>query len=251
MSKRDLIISISGNESTLKLWNVINWECISNIIISISGSIHTGNILNTNNCLYIIISNEVFFNTELIKVFDLKGNLIKEINKSNEDTYIIETYYDYKLSKSFIITGNYEYVKSYDFNENKVYHIYEENDVNYNMHKSLVIYNNNGTINLIESSCDGMVRIWNFHTGILLTKIFVCQKGLCGICLWNDKYLFAACNDKTIKLIDLIKGKIIKNYDESNSVIVSFKKIVIPEYGECLLTQGPFNCQIQLWSISK
>ena len=216
-----------------------------------NGTMHTGNIFNSNNQLYILISNELFCSTQLMKVFDLKGNLIKEINKSNEDTYIIETYYDDKLSKSFILTGNYGYVKSYDYNENKVYHIYEENDVDYNMHKSLRIYKNNSIINLIESSSDGNIRIWDFHKNILLKKIFVSQKGLCGICFWNNQLLFVGCNDKTMRLLDINEGKIIKHIDDSNYGIVAIKKIIIPQYGECLITQGHFNYQIQLWAIPK
>ena len=58
----------------------------------------------------------------------------------------------------------------------------------------------------MESFFDGIFRIWNFHTGLLLNKIKVNDKGLRGICLWNDNYIFIGCDDKNIKLIELENG---------------------------------------------
>ena len=41
-----------------------------------------------------------------------------------------------------------------------------------------------------------------FHSGKLLDKILL-KSRLNGIYLWNDNYLFVACQDQTIKLIEL------------------------------------------------
>ena len=63
-------------------------------------------------------------------------------------------------------------------------------------------------LELIESCVDGFLRIWNFHRGKLLYKIDTTVdnfKGIFGICLWNEKYLFIGCNNSEIKLIDLKK----------------------------------------------
>ena len=64
--------------------------------------------LEDNNKIYIITSNRnEDGNTEYIKIFDLSGQKIKEMNNSNEEIYIIDIFYDNILSKNYIINGNY------------------------------------------------------------------------------------------------------------------------------------------------
>jgi WD40 repeat protein len=100
---------------------------------------------------------------------------------------------------------------------------------------------------MIESSLDGNIRIWNFHSGLLLKKIKVNNYGLFGICLWNRKYLFVGSDDNTIKLIELKNGKVIMSLTCHNNYVVTIKKIYHPKYGECLISQGLKNEQIKLW----
>ena len=118
--------------------------------------------------------------------------MVKEINDSNDYTYFIDKYYDIKTSKNYIITSNFGNVKSYDFNKSKRYHKYY--DKNKNRHFSIAIDSNENIIKLFESSCDGNIRIWNFHSSELLKKIKVCDNLLYGICIWNNKYLFVGCD---------------------------------------------------------
>jgi len=68
-----------------------------------------------------------------------------------------------------------------------------------------------------------------------------------GICLWSNEYLFVGCNDKTIKLIQLKKGIIIKDLVGHNNRVSTVKKIIHPIYGECIISQGKYNDQIKLW----
>ena len=185
---------------------------------------------------------------EAIKIFDFKGNKIKEINDSNEGTFFIDSYYDKTLSRNFIITGNYGFVKSYDYKENKVYYKYCENDNKY--HNSIVINSNEELIKLIESSEDGNIRIWNFNSGDLLNKITIGNFCLNGICLWNNEYLFVGCGDKTIKLLELKKGIIIKDLVGHNNEVITIKKLNHPIFGECLISQGIDNDKIKIWIIN-
>ena len=68
-----------------------------------------------------------------------------------------------------------------------------------------------------------------------------------GICLWNEKYLFAGANDHQIKLYDLINGKFVKLYKEHTSAVCTLEKIVHNKYGECLLSQA-LDGKIKIWS---
>ena len=246
INKRDLLISISY-DNNLKLWNINNWECLIKIsYINRVGYLYSACFLNENNHIYIVTSNYCLDNnSEKIKVFDLQGNKIKEINNSyNDNTYFIDSYYDYKSSNNFIITANKDYVASYDYNNNTLYNNYKEKDNK--DHNSIIINDRNEIIELIESSEDGYIRIWDFHLGILLKKYKV-GSSLYGLCLWNNDFLFIGAKDKTIKLLDLQKGKVVKCLSDENSSVIALKKIIHPEFGECLISQGYGYNKVILW----
>ena len=248
INKLDLLISISSDDNNIKLWNISNWNIICNIKnINNKGSLHSACILNLKDIKkdYIITSNDNYNNSELIKLYDFNGIKIKEINDSNNRTFFIDTFYDNKLNKVYIITGNNSYVKSYDYNENKIYHKYFNNDNLDEDHDSIIIMNNENIVKMIESSEDGKIRIWDFHSGYLLNKIFVSEHKLYGICLWNNDYLFATSDDGALRLIDLKREIIINNLIEKN-MIINVKKVFHPKYGFCLITQDWRN-QIKLW----
>ena len=190
-----------------------------------------------------------FKDFESIKVFGLKGNKIKEINNSNENTYFINIYNDNNYSNNYIITGNEGYVKSYNYEKNKIYYKYYDNN-NLEPHSSIVINEKKDIVELIESCFDGIIRIWNFHSGELLNKLFVDSNCLYGICLWNNEYLFVGCRNRTIKLIDLNERLIKSEFKGHNNYVLTIKKVIHPKYGECLISQG-YDDGIKLWINNK
>ena len=254
-NKLDLIISISDRDNNLRLWNINNWECILNIInINNSGYICSACIINENNQNYILSSNynmfENFHDSEPIKIFNLKGEKIGTINDSNKKTFFIDIFYDKNKSTNYIITGNLDYAKSYNYNKNEVYHKYYDSDTG--SHISINIFNDDeDLIKLIESCSDGNIRIWNFHSAELLNKIKVFDDWLFGICLWNKDYLFVGVKDKLIRLVDIKEGYIVKYLEGPKSGVFCIKKINHPKYGECLLSQGYEGDQIKLYSFQK
>jgi len=248
INERDLLISISCKDNNIKLWNINNWECLLNIKnVNKNGVLNSACFLNINNNVFILTSN---FNlkgeSEPIKIFDFNGTKIEEITNSNEETYFIDTYFSKKMSKYFIITGNHGYVKSYDYNENIVYNKYYDSDIR--GHISIIIDDENeNEVKIIESSCDTYIRIWDFHLGSLLKKIKIFDGRICGICLWSKEYLYVGCESMKIRLIELKTGKNIYNLSRHNDLILTLKKINIPQYGDCLISQGFGNDNIKLW----
>ena len=115
---------------------------------------------------------------------------------------------------------------------------------------SIIIVDRKKIIKMIESSCKGIIRIWDFHSAKLLNIINVINGWLNSICLWNEDYLFVGCYDCTIKLIELQKGKIITNLKGHKNRILTIKKIIHPKYGECLVSQDSEESEIKLWNIS-
>ena len=256
-NKRDLLLSISSEDNNLKLWNINiddRFECLLDIKnINKEGHLDSACFLKDNNQTFILTSNHnnnIEKIPESIKLYDFNGNKIKEINNSNEDTRFIDTYYYNILSKNYIITCTNNYSKSYDYKENKVYHKYSK-DNNLETINSIVIDDKKEKLELIESTNDGNLKIWDFHSGELLKKINVSNDPLREICLWDNKYLFVGCDDKTIKLIEYNKGIKIKELNGHNDKVVSIKQINIPQFGKCLLSQAAYLDSIKLWVCKK
>ena len=255
-NNKDVVISLSKKDNNIKIWNANSWEMISEIInVNKNNFLYSACFLQNDNDIFIITSNgknlqsyqtnEIFEN---MKLYNLKAEFIKEINDTNDSTYFIDSYYDDNLAKIFIVTGNYNYVKSYDFDNNKLYHKYFEN--NNGIHPSVIINKIGEKIKLIESCEDGNIRIWGFHSGQLIRKINTENNNLYGICLWNENFIFVGCKDQSIKLIELKNGLLIKNLKGHNGRIISFKKMVLQNNQECLLSQG-LDGTIKLWTNSE
>ena len=84
--------------------------------------------LNTNNAIFILFGPNKRFTKkkyEHIQIYDLEGNKKTGIFDSSECNYFIDTFYDNKLSKYFIISGSNGKAISYDYNQNKLYKIYK------------------------------------------------------------------------------------------------------------------------------
>ena len=246
INKKDLVMS--SDDNIIKVWNVKNWNCFLNIENTYQSSIFfTACFLNKNNKIYIITSNynQDNCNNNNFKIYDLQKNKIKEIQNS-ERTIFIDTYYDKLLSKYYIITGNRGCSQSFDYDKNTEYYQYIDSVKNYNIN-SIIIKNNIESIKLIESCSDGFIRIFNFHSGLLLKKIKIIDKVLYGLCLWNENYLIVGCGNKTINIIELESEINIKCLNSHNNDVLTIKKINHPKLGECLLSQNLGESEIKLW----
>ena len=241
-------MSISCKDNNLKVWDANRWECILNLTnINKEGYLVSACFININEGSYIVTSNYNLDKKKVdpIKVYDLNGQKINEIENSNISTMFIDTYYDKILSKYYIITGNVGFSQSYNYDKNNIYHNYNDNSKYYPF--NIIIKNNKGIIKLIESCADGIIRIFNFHSGLLLNKIKISNQMLGGICLWNDNYLFVGCQDRTIKLVEIKNGLIANSLNGHNNYVITIRKIFHPKYGECLISQNMRKSDIKLW----
>ena len=107
-NKRDLILTIPFPDISyeIKIWNVKNFDCLLILPkdkVNKKGNLFASCFLDDFNQIYIVTSKFGFNydqNPDRIKIFDLYGKKIKEINDSEKDqTIFIDTYYDKKLSK--------------------------------------------------------------------------------------------------------------------------------------------------------
>jgi WD40 repeat protein len=247
--KRDLVLSTSI-DNNIKLWNINIFECIYNYEkVNNKGFLYSACFLNDNNNNYILSCNDGFAFSEPIKVFDFYGNMIKEINDSYDSTNFIDVYYDNKSTNKYIITGNCNYMKSYNYDLNEVYHIYQiynQKNGNNSYHHNLIIYEDGGIANLIDLFL-GKILIWDFHSGELLRNIDNKDNTINSFCLWKNEYIFISCLDNSIKLMEFKTGAIIRDL-KNDSNIINLKTITIPKLGDCLISQEILE-KIKIWKI--
>ena len=248
----DIIMTISYENNNIKLWDLRTYDTILNIKkANISSLLLSACFLKYNNENYIISSNGDL-NTKIkkfspIKLFDFKGNVKLEINDSNYNTNFITTYYDSLTCQYFVITGNDGFINSYNLLENSFYLKFTDNENK--SHRSLALINSEQNLKLIDSCEDGLIRIYNFYTGKLNKKIFTGFSPLRGICIWDKDCFLVGCKDKTIKLVDAKKGIVIKSTNAHNNTVLTIKKINLPKYGNCLVSQGMSDDCINFWSV--
>ena len=75
------------------------------------------------------------------------------------------------------------------------------------------------------------------------------ENRLSSICLWNNKYLFVGCGDNSIRLMDLKNESIVNEFKNGKEGAFTLRKMFIPNYGNCLLSQGSDSCIIIIWAI--
>ena len=250
--KRDLLLSLSITPYTIKIWNIINFECLLNI----ENKNMCGNsscFLNDYNNNIFIITNNGWNKNEKIKIINLDGNIVKEINDSDKyRSNLVDIYYDRKLSNIYIISSNFNCIISYIYSENiKKYHKYysEKSEGS----KKIRIYDKEKVIQLIGAGYDGRIRIWDFHSGKFLYNIKICDKYkyINDFCFYKDN-LIVGCDDADrTRVINIKYGvTIVKNFI-SKDYNASFVKIISYNNKEYLIScDKGSNKAINIWIIN-
>ena len=242
----NLMLSISGSDNNLKVWNISNFQCLHNFEkINNQGWINCACFLNDNDKIYVLSTNSNGYskNPEPIKVFDLEGKTKMNINNSNTNTNFIDIFYDNKSSTKYIITGNIGFSRSYNYNKNIEYHTYKDQNIKF-IYRA-IIREKEDKIELIESSQTGNLRIWNFHTADLIKEIS-CFDNSFDICLWDNERLLA-CRGSSIKIVDLNKEENNCELNLKDNELITISKIDHSKNGECLVSQGKSG--FKLWKL--
>ena len=229
-------------QNNIKLWNINTWELILNINYKIGNfflNINSINFLENKNNFYLDAScTKQSYNTQLIHIYDLNGTTIKEINEQKSVSNLVDTFYDANTFKSYIIIATNEDIREIDYHQNKIFKKYisiegkskvkkikftdedkQKLQINATYYEKVIplkgptqrinVKNYNNLTKIFAAQNDGFVRIWNFHSGNLLSSINIIKSAVFDIYLWDDGDLFAGCTGG-VKLVDLKNNKVIK-----------------------------------------
>ena len=164
-----------------------------------------------------------------------------------DDIYFIDTYYDNLNNAIFIISCCSKFVKSFNYNTNTLYKIYQDQEKESSIHSSAVVTESENIVKLIDSCMDGYIRIWNFHENILLNRIKISAQGIKGICLWDENHIFVGCDERCIKLVQFNDGIIENIMFGHKGKVCCIKQIFHEKYGKCLVSKGWGLDAIKLW----
>ena len=184
---------MSSSIANIKVWNIENYNCLANIDF-------TGLDYEHFHATFILIDNEYFIvlkpsnEEDCIRIFTFNVGTIQKIGCYLPTTFIDVFYEEPNIYNTYIITGHYSCVKSFKLNNVEYNNYLDDHSLSDYSHPSGIIHKNEKISELIEFCEDGIIRIWNFHTGLLLKKIALnndpLENLLNGICLWNNDYLF-------------------------------------------------------------
>ena len=251
-NRRDLILSVSATDNNVRMWDINNLEFIITINnINRHGFTKSACILNFNNDLFIVTSNYSHSEVqEPIRLYNMDGYKIKEINYKNNQTYFIDIYHDKQFDIKYIITGNLGFVRTYNYTNDCKYHRYNDDDDEEYEHYKVIIYNKDNNTKIISTGKERQIIIWDFHSTESLNKIKVSDvpfDNLYGISLWNNNILVAGCGN-SLHIIDIKNEEVVNILIGHSYNIMTIKTIIHPIYGECIVSQELYNGQIKLWA---
>ena len=263
------------HDNNIKIWNFNNLECILNIDFRIGNfflNLNSVCFLNNGKDIHIIVSSINMPQNQLIHIYNFRGEKIKEINNNKLRNYFVDTFYDDEFLKNYIIISTNADVRALDYDDNKIVKHYtpvNEQPIKVTTIKNVEAnrrfhFDENHTIRLVDYSkgplyiivkkCgkitklfagmkENTIKIWNFHSTQLLSEISISKLTIKSICLWDEENLLVGTSGG-LKLIDLNKNKLAKNYTD----IINIERMdicTIPKYGKCLITEN-YN-EMNLW----
>ena len=101
---------------------------------------------------------------------------------------------------------------------------------------------------MIETCNDENIRIWNFHSAILLKIIGVVDQKykLDCFCSWNNENILVGY-ENIIKIVELKNKIIIRDLNGHNKRIIYIATFNHPKYGKSIISQGHEDDGIKLW----
>ena len=244
----DYLITSSYDQS-LKIWNLSNYSLLLSIPkCHLSTSLYSCLLVCVNNTNNIISS---VFDNELMKVYDMTGNLFKEIGNNQDRTLFIDIW-EKTNNDNYIINCNHNDVKIYELSTGKVLKTFQQKGETSSHCCALILEEEKNTF-LFECDDKGIIRQWDITSGTLINFLQV-GKYLSCIISWGNNFILGA-DVGNIKVLNIKEWKVIKNLQVGNKnefYLGTLIKFFHPELGESLMCGlDCYDNKICLWTTIK
>ncbi len=252
----DLIITGSFDRY-IKIWNITNnftlqYKKIPDYNYKENTYLLSENLLFYNKTNYLITSAYEMYSTGYnILFYDYENsNKMNNLNNSKDNSNYICIYYENDCP--YILAGNYKNVKIFNFEKKNLVKMYHDNHKEINYLSVIITKNKDNNKVVISSGADGYLRIWNYDSKDILSKMSNNHgKWLVGICLINEKYIFAGTLNDSIEEYSLISNKIVYELkkegeeERANRGFLCIKNIDVDK--DNYLVSHSYNGFIDLW----
>ena len=250
----DYLISID-NDKIMNIWDLSNNYNIKQTLELNYSNFFNAILIFDKDKDYIITSTNSIENLaeDYTKIFSFdSGKLIRNIHKTNmnETNYTLDwknsndnNYYIIDFCVGKIVINKLSEEKKYAELKSNVEF---ENHLNYV--RGCIFGNNNDKLcSLLEL---GYIHIWDLTNSILINTFIIRDGKLNNLINWSNQYLLISDKkDNSFYIVDTIHNKIISKFSKYfKDFIISFKKVIHPNFGESLIISD-YSHHIQLWTI--
>ena len=181
-----------------------------------------------------------------IKIYNQKGEFIKNIGNNNTRFYIDSSEIE---EKKYLLVGGNKGIQVFNYPVLTEYYTFiEGNDTQY--HNEAKIIKISDTYNLIDTGSFNSIKIWDFINKNLITKITSNTTDyLKGFMIINNRYLFIGGDHKNIKEFDLEKKIMIKSDIKHTSTVAGIKPVK-DQNGNVFIISYSQDKNIYLWGFN-
>ena len=220
-------------------FNVIIWDEKFNILNKIEtrnkGEIDDSYLLfhkNEKDYVIIIPSTEI---NEYTKIYDNKGNFIKNIYNTNNNVTFHLNIWNYN-NNHYLIEGSFGKISIINLFKDELYHEFTYNPRS--LHFNGILYKKNYYITHANTEENGYIIIYDLINKNIYKLIEDQYYEIEGLCLWNNKYLLVYADGiihRNVKIYNLETSKEEKRIIDGNIKILEAEKIKLNNYGESIV----------------
>ena len=225
----------SDTNFTVIVWDE-NFNILNKIETENKGEITSSYLLfHKNEKDYVIIIPSTQMN-EYTKMYDSKGNFIKNLYNTNNNVTFFLDIWNYN-NDHYLIESSYGKISIVNLFKDELYHEFVYNPKSY--HFSGILYKRNYyiTSEIIEDM-DSNIIIYDLINKNIYKLIEVKNYEINNLCLWNNKYLLVCANSlihKNVKVYNIETMKEEERINDQNIKIEEVKKIKLNNYGESIV----------------
>ena len=252
-SKIDYLLSID-DDKILNVWDLSNnFNQKQTLKLNYKNIFSAILIFEINDYIITSTYNQDNLSEDFTKIFFFdNGKFVRNIPKTNiNKTYYLLEWNNPNDQQCYIIDFCIGKILINKVNEEEKYGELRANvqyEEAFTYYKGCIIGNNND--NLIALSENGYIHKWDLISLNLIFTITVSKCKFNTLLKWSNRYIIVSDKgNNSYIVIDITTQKIIsKNNKHIKDFIKSFKKIIHPVFGECMITCNHAH-HIQLWTL--